>query len=145
MSRKSFIGSCSGKTKDLSGIINMLENVMSPPFKNIRMGVGALWVTMKGILPEIVLEMEKCSENDNIYGRVNLEICLGEELFSSDVVLYVLDVESDSDTKLVFIMNEELCPTTSPISELDNIILGDMVRKKTIFSPEDIKEIKKKQ
>lgn len=59
----------------------------------------------------------------------DLEICLEKELSSSDVVLYKIDIESNSDIELV--LNDESCPTTPQIL-LINIILGDAVGKKTI-------------
>lgn len=69
----------------------------------------------------------------------------GEKVSPLDIILYELDVESDSKPEMIFMMNEKSCPTAPLTSEFDNIILGNMVSKKVVFILKDIEKMKKQQ
>lgn len=68
----------------------------------------------------------------------DLEVCLGEEVSLSDVVLYEHGVESDLESEMIFMINDESGPIATPISKLDNITLWDLVGREATFNPENI-------
>lgn len=70
----------------------------------------------------------------------DLEVYFGEEVSHSNEVLYELNIKRNSDSKMIFMVNDKSCPTILPILELDNITLGDVVYKETVFSLENTKK-----
>jgi hypothetical protein len=75
----------------------------------------------------------------------NYEVCFGEDITTSDNILFEVEIKNEGEGEFIFMMTEEPNLIAPPLEELDSITLGDVVGHETVFSPEDIENIARTQ